>query len=241
MSACFDVITIFPSMFGPVFAEGVVARAIRDGLVSLDVHDLRDHAEGRHRKVDDEPFGGGAGMVFKPEPIFRAVEAIRAEPAGTPSRCVLLSPQGTRFDQRIAERYAGSNERLILICGRYEGVDERVRDNLADEELSVGDFVLSGGEIAAMIVMDAVARLVPGTLGSSESAGRESFTDAALDYPAYTRPAEFRGMKVPDILLSGHHADIERWRTDRALRKTMQNRPELLAGHEQRETEPSKR
>ena len=223
----FDVITIFPAMFGPVFEEGVVARAIREGIVSLRVHDLRGHAEGRHRKVDDEPFGGGAGMVFKPEPIFRAVGAVRALDGNGPSRCILLSPQGTRFDQRIAERYARRGERLILICGRYEGVDERVRESLADEELSVGDFVLSGGELAAMVVVDCVARLLPGTLGSPESAERESFSGTLFDYPVYTRPAEFRGMKVPEVLLSGHHAEIERWRQEQAARKTMMNRPEL--------------
>ena len=225
----FDVVTIFPGMFSPVFEEGVVARAIRQGTIALAVHDLRDHAEGRHRKVDDEPFGGGAGMVFKPEPIFRAVEAIRAMDGGSPSRCVLLSPQGIRFDQRIAQRYARAGERLILICGRYEGVDERVREHLADEELSVGDFVLTGGEIAAMIVVDAVSRLIPGTLGSEASASRESFTGDFFDHPVYTRPAEFRGMKVPEVLLSGHHADIERWRREEAARKTMKTRPELVS------------
>lgn len=220
----FDVLTIFPQMIEAAFSEGVVARAIRAGSLDLRVHDLRDHAEGRHRKVDDEPFGGGAGMVLKPEPIFQAVETIRAADPALPTRTVLLSPQGERFDQRAAERYASAQERLILICGRYEGVDERVRENLADEELSVGDFVLSGGEIAAMIVVDAVARLVPGTLGSPESAERESFTSEIFDHPSYTRPAEFRGMKVPEVLLSGHHAQIERWRRERAAEKTMKTR-----------------
>jgi tRNA (guanine37-N1)-methyltransferase len=220
----FDILTIFPRMIEAAFSEGVVARAIQSGSITLRVHDLRDHAEGRHRKVDDEPFGGGAGMVLKPEPIFLAVEAIRAEDPDLAVRAVLLSPQGPRFDQRAAERYAASHERIVLICGRYEGVDERVRENLADEELSVGDFVLSGGEIAAMAVVDAVARLVPGTLGSPESAERESFTSDIFDHPSYTRPAEWRGMRVPEVLLSGHHAEIERWRRARAAEKTMKSR-----------------
>ena len=224
----FDVLTIFPEMVRAAFAEGVVARALRGGILSLEVHDLRDHAEGRHRKVDDEPFGGGAGMVFKPEPIFRAVEQIRTGDPDAKTRVVLLSPQGTRFDQRVAERYASSGERLILICGRYEGVDERVREHLADEELSVGDFILTGGELAAMIVVDAVARLLPGTLGSPDSANRESFTSGAFDYPVYTRPAEFRGMKVPEVLLSGNHAEIERWRRAQAAERTRRRRPDLL-------------
>jgi len=168
-------------------------------------------------------------MVLKPEPIFQAVEAIRAEEPGLASRVILLSPQGERFDQRTAERYAASRETLIRVCGRYEGVDERVREHLADEELSVGDFVLSGGEIAAMVVVDAVARLVPGTLGSAESAERESFTSDLFDHPSYTRPAEWRGMKVPEVLLSGHHAEIERWRRARAAEKTMKTRSGPLA------------
>ena len=241
MSARFEIVTIFPGMFSPVFAEGVVSRAIKQGIVSLGLHDLRDYAEGRHRKVDDEPFGGGAGMVFKPEPIYRAVEAIRALDGASPSRCILLSPQGARFDQRAAERYARGAERLILICGRYEGVDERVREQLADEELSVGDFILTGGELAAMILVDAVSRLIPGTLGSAESAVRESFTEEMFDYPVYTRPAEFRGMKVPEVLLSGHHADIERWRRVQATQKTMKNRPELLVTEAAQGADPGKR
>src|SRR6185369_629148 len=171
----FEVLTIFPAMFGTAFDEGVVARAMKGGIVHLGIHDLRDYADGRHRKVDDEPFGGGAGMVFKPEPIFRAVEAIRAMDPGSTARTILLSPQGVRFDQGHASRLAASAERLILICGRYEGVDERVREHLADEEMSIGDFVLTGGELAAMVVIDAVSRLLPGTLGSAASAARESF------------------------------------------------------------------
>jgi tRNA (guanine37-N1)-methyltransferase len=225
----FEVITIFPRMVASAFEEGVVARAIREGIIDLAVHDLRDYAAGRHRKVDDEPFGGGAGMVLKPEPIFAAVEAIREMGGGGPSRCILLSPQGASFDQETARRYASGGERIVLICGRYEGIDERVREHLADEEVSVGDFVLTGGEIAAMAVIDAVARLIPGTLGSGESTERESFTNGLFDHPVYTRPAEFRGMKVPDVLLSGHHADIERWRSETAAGKTMKTRPELSA------------
>jgi len=184
----FEVITIFPGMFAPAFAEGVIARAIRQGIVGLGVHDLREYAEGRHRKVDDEPFGGGGGMVFKPEPIFSAVEAIRASDPERRSRCILLSPQGERFDQSIARRYAAADESLIIVCGRYEGVDERVREHLADEELSVGDFVLTGGELAAMIVIDAVSRLIPGVLGSEESAARESFTRMCSTIPCIRVP-----------------------------------------------------
>jgi len=229
MTMRFEVLTIFPGMFAAPLAEGVVARALQNGVLSVAVHDLRDWAEGRHRKVDDEPFGGGPGMVFKPEPIFAAVEALRAADPLSPPRTVLLSPQGPRFTQRTAERYAAAGERIILVCGRYEGVDERVREHLADEELSVGDFVLTGGELAALVVVDAVARLLPGTLGSPESASRESFSEGNLDYPVYTRPAEFRGMKVPEVLLSGHHAEIERWRRAKALEKTLKNRPELVA------------
>lgn len=238
----FDVVTIFPGMISAAFAEGVVGRALRSGSFTLNVHDLRDFAEGRHRKVDDEPFGGGAGMVLKPEPIFHAVEAIRAQDETCRTRTVLLSPQGVRFDQRIAERYAASDERLILICGRYEGVDERVREHLSDEELSIGDFVLTGGELAAMVVIDAVARLLPGTLGCSESALHESFKDGvvAFDYPVYTRPAEFRGLSVPEVLLSGHHAEIERWRSQRAAEKTM-SRSEVSATCGGGRTEPHTR
>jgi tRNA (guanine37-N1)-methyltransferase len=229
MSKRFDILTIFPRMFLGPFGEGVVARAIEAEVLSLGVHDLREFAEGRHRKVDDEPFGGGCGMVYKPEPIFRAVESIRGSRAEGATRTILLSPQGDRFDQRRAERYAADGADLILICGRYEGVDERVREHLADEELSVGDFVLTGGEIAAMLVVDAVARLLPGTLGSAESARHESFTGSIFDYPVYTRPAEFRGIRVPEVLLSGNHAEIERWRAEKAFAKTTKNRPDLVS------------
>lgn len=225
----FEVLTIFPEMFVSPFAEGVIARALAQGIAELRVHDLRDWAEGRHRKVDDEPFGGGAGMVFKPEPIFAAVEALRAREPDRPVHVVLLSPQGRKFDQETASRFARSDDRIVLICGRYEGVDERVREHVADEELSVGDFVLTGGELAAMIVIDAVTRLVPGTLGSPESAGRESFVGETFDYPVYTRPAEFRGFRVPEVLLSGDHAKIEAWRRERAVEKTLRTRPELAA------------
>lgn len=225
----FEILTIFPRMITSSFEEGVVARAIERQILAVGVHDLRDHAEGRHRKVDDEPFGGGAGMVFKPEPIFAAVESIRAADPSAPARTILLSPQGTPFTQRVAERYAAQRERLILICGRYEGVDERVREHLADEELSVGDYVLTGGELAALVVVDAVARLLPGTVGSPASVIHETFTRDSFDYPVYTRPAEFRGLKVPEVLLSGNHAAIERWRGDRAIEKTLKNRPELAA------------
>lgn len=222
----FDIITIFPEMFRAVFESGIVRRAVEKRLVGIRVHDLRDYTSDRHRQVDDRPFGGGAGMVMKPEPLFRAVEAVSCKNPGALK--VLLSPQGVLFDQQAAARlarYAG----LVLICGRYEGVDERVVEHLIDEEISIGDYVLSGGEIPAMVVVDAVTRLMPGALGCEQSAEQESFVEDLLDYPQYTRPADYRGMKVPDVLVSGNHAEIERWRRQKAVEKTARRRPDLLA------------
>jgi tRNA (guanine37-N1)-methyltransferase len=228
----FHVLTIFPEFFRGPFEHGVVARAIESGKIRIELHDLRGWTSDRHKTVDDRPFGGGEGMLLKAEPVFLAAESIFPErrPA---SRIVLLSPQGRLFDQATARRLGEAAE-VLLICGRYEGVDERVAEHLADEELSIGDYVLSGGELAAAVVIDAVARLLPGVLGNEESAVRESFSGGAdrpgiLDCPQYTRPADFRGWKAPEVLLGGNHEEIRRWRLEAALGKTARLRPELLA------------
>ena len=221
----FDIITIFPEIFRGVFEFGIIRRAVEAGLIEINLHDLRDYTFDRHRQVDDRPFGGGAGMVMKPEPLFRALEAITHH--ATDATVVMLSPQGRLLTQRLAEELA-ARERVVLICGRYEGVDERVIEQLADDEISIGDYVLSGGEIPAMVVLDAVTRLIPGALGSNESAERDSFADGLLDYPHYTRPVEYRGLKVPDVLTSGHHGEIEKWRRRKAMEKTFSRRPDLL-------------
>ncbi len=219
-----DILTIFPGMFAEVLATGMIRQAVRKELLAVSLVDLRDFTDDRHRTVDDRPYGGGEGMVLKPEPIFRAVESRRGEDDG---RVVLLSPQGVRFTQRKAQQYAAL-ERLTLICGRYEGVDQRVSDHLADEELSVGDFVLSGGEVAAMVVVDAVSRLIPGVVGNASSVLEDSFMHGLLDYPQYTRPVEFRGWRVPDVLLSGDHAGIKKWRERESLGRTRERRPDLM-------------
>src|ERR1700688_2071728 len=227
----FHVLTIFPEFFRGPFEHGVIERAHRAGLIGIKVHDLRTWTEDRHRTVDDRPFGGGEGMVLKAGPIFEAVESIWPDRNGTapPQRkVVLLSAQGRKFDQSVAREFAGSSE-LLLICGRYEGVDERVAEYLADEEISVGDFVLSGGELAAAMVIDVVARLKEGVLGNRDSAVYESFgEDGLLDCPQYTRPAEFRDWKAPEVLLGGNHEEIRRWRRKGAREKTGRQRPELL-------------
>ena len=211
----FDVVTIFPGMFGPVFAAGVVGRAIERGVISLHTHDLRDYTHDRHRQVDDVPFGGGPGMVLKPEPVFEAVESIRPH---NPGPVVLMEPWGERLDQRLAEELA-EEPGLIVVCGRYEGVDDRVRAALASREISIGDYVLSGGEIPAMVLIDAVARLVPGVVGDPASLAQDSFSTSAAGWPQFTRPAEFRGLGVPDVLLSGDHARIEKWRREQAAER----------------------
>lgn len=221
----FDIITIFPEMFSGVFSEGVVRKAIQKGLIEVQVHDLRDYTTDKHRQVDDRPFGGEEGMVFKPEPLFAAVEAVRGS-AGAP--VYLLSPQGRPFDGRLAEEMA-ARPRAILICGRYEGVDERVAGHLASEEISIGDYVLTGGEIPAMAVVDAVSRFVPGVVGKEASVRHDSFVEGRLDFPHYTRPRDFRGLKVPAVLFSGDHKKIETWRRRTALEKTAARRPDLLA------------
>jgi tRNA (guanine37-N1)-methyltransferase len=208
-------------------AEGIVGRAIERGIVDVRVHDLRAHTSDRHRVVDDVPFGGGPGMVLKPEPLFRAVDAIRAE-RGAPGAVVLTSPDGRRFSHADALRLSRL-EHFVILCGRYEGVDERVRANLATEEISIGDYVVSGGELPALVIVDAVARLVPGVVGDQDSVARDTFAGGLLDFPQFTRPAEFKGMTVPPVLLSGHHAEIDQWRRREALRRTLERRPELLS------------
>ena len=222
-----DIVTIFPGMVQGSLAEGIVGRAIERGLLDVRVHDLREHTTDRHRVVDDMPFGGGPGMVMKPDPLYRAVEAIR-ETRGTPAAVILTSPDGTRFSHADAERLRGLGH-IVMLCGRYEGVDERVRAGLATEEISIGDYVLSGGELPALVILDAVARLVPGVVGDEQSVARDTFARGGLlDFPQYTRPADFRGMTVPPVLLSGHHGEIERWRRREALARTLERRPDLL-------------
>ena len=247
----FDIITIFPEFFGGIFGHGVVKRAIANGLVEVGLHDLREFTHDRHRTVDDRPFGGGEGMVLKPEPLLEAVESlgIAAKADREPAResVVLLSAQGAKFTQAVA-RELSALERVVLISGRYEGVDERVNELACDRELSIGDYVLSGGELAAAVVVDATMRLLPGVLGNEDSAAYESFgrpdaefagdaegpprsthgAGGLLDYPHYTRPAEFRGLAVPEVLAGGNHDQIRRWRRERALEKTLRNRPDLL-------------
>ena len=223
-----DLVTIFPRMVEPPLSDGIVQRAREAGLVDLQVHDLRDFTDDRHRTVDDAPFGGGPGMVMKAEPFARALEAIAAG-GGEGTAVVLLSPRGRRFDQQTARRYARLAQ-LVLLCGRYEGVDERVAATLASEELSLGDFVLTGGEAAALAVVEATVRLLPGALGDEGSAEADSFEGGVLDWPHYTRPAEWRGQAVPAVLLSGDHGRIRRWRRKQALSATRERRPELLAG-----------
>jgi tRNA (guanine37-N1)-methyltransferase len=232
----FDVITIFPEFFGSILEHGLLKRAMASGHATIRLHDLRDYTDDRHRTVDDRPFGGGPGMVFKPEPIFRAVEALRSQVPEKSLPVILLSPQGRMLTQAVAEDLSHA-ERLVLICGRYEGVDERVAENLATDEISIGDFVLSGGELPAAVVMEATIRLLPGVLGNEESREQDSFSFPAggegrhglLDCPHYTRPAEFRDWKVPEVLLSGNHEQIRLWRRRRALEKTWRCRPDLLA------------
>jgi len=225
----FDVLTIFPGMFEGPLTESILKRGRQKGLIDVRLHDLRDFAHDRHRQVDDTPYGGGGGMVMMPGPIFEAVESILAKHPAERSRVILLSPQGTPFGQEKARSLARDRDRLLLICGRYEGVDERVREFLVDEEISIGDYVLTGGELAAMVVIDSVSRLVPGVLGSEKSALEDSFSEGFLEYPQYTRPALFRGHPVPEVLLSGDHAEIRRWRREMALKNTEEKRPDLIA------------
>jgi tRNA (guanine37-N1)-methyltransferase len=239
----FDVVTIFPKMVEAPLAEGIVGRAIARGLLDVRVHDLRDFTTDRHRVVDDMPFGGGPGMVLKPEPLFAAVEAIRAKrvtEAAASRRSlreggwsvVLTSPDGEKLTHRVAERLSALDH-VVILCGRYEGVDERVREHLATDAISIGDYVLSGGELPALVIVDAVARLIPGVVGDEASVSGDTFArDGLLDFPQYTRPAEFRGLAVPPVLLSGHHAEIEKWRRQQALERTRRHRPDLLDRHD---------
>ena len=218
-----DVLTLFPAMFAGPLDESIIARARRTGLLQLTIHNLRDYAHDRHKTVDDRPFGGGPGMLLKPEPIFEAVEKL-ASPA---SRVILLSPAGRTFNQAMAQQLAQVAE-LLIITGHYEGFDERIRERLAHDEISIGDYVLTNGALPAMVIIDAVTRLLPGALGDDESAHEESFSHGLLEYPQYTRPAEFCGMKVPEVLLSGNHAEIAKWRAEEARRRTEMRRPDLL-------------
>ena len=218
-----DVLTLFPGMFAGPLDESIVKRARATGLVDVKIHNLRDWAHDRHKTVDDRPFGGGPGMLLKPEPLFEAIESLRRKT----TRVILLSPAGRRFNQAIARELAQRDD-LLLVTGHYEGFDERVREKFADDELSIGDYVLTNGALPAMVVIDAVVRLLPGALGDDASASDESFSAGLLEYPQYTRPAEFRGMKVPEVLVSGHHAEIEKWRRDQAKARTMRQRPDLM-------------
>lgn len=227
MAVEFDVLTIFPEIVEIPLTRTILKRAVDRHVLTVRVHQLRDFSDDPHGRIDDEPYGGGAGMVMKPEPIFRGVEEIESRHPSSSSRTILLSPQGRPFNHAEAVRLS-LHDRLVLICGRYEGVDERVREGLADEDLSIGDFVLTGGELAAMVVIDAVSRLVPGVVGEGESVLKDSFVDGMLQHPQYTRPAVFRDHKVPDVLMSGRHRDIEEWRHRTALENTRKRRPDLL-------------
>lgn len=225
----FDIFTLFPAMFDGPFGDSIIKRAVEAGQLEIHVHNIRDWAEGRHRITDDYPYGGGGGMVMKPEPIFAAVEAVLGPDAagGANGPLILMDPQGALFTQQTAQRLA-TLPRVSLLCGHYEGVDERVRERLVTEEMSIGDYVLTGGELPAMVVVDAVARLLPGVLGNPVGAIQDSIASGLLEGPQYTRPVEYRGWRVPDILLSGHHAEVARWRRREALRRTWERRPDLL-------------
>jgi len=221
-----DFVTIFPRMMEPLLAEGIVARGVKQGALDIRIHDLRDFATDKHRSTDDEAYGGGPGMVMLVEPVLRAVETLSGD-----AHIVLPSPQGRRFDQAVAHELAAKSH-LVFLCGRYEGFDERVHDLLQPDEISIGDFVVSGGELPAMLIADAVCRLVEGVVGNADSVEADSFYDGLLDYPHYTRPEEIRGLRAPDVLLSGHHENIRRWRKEQSLRRTLARRPDLLQSAE---------
>jgi len=224
----FDILTLFPGLFAGAFDESIIKRARESGSITIALHNIRDYAAGRHQVTDDTPYGGGGGMIMKPDPIFAATEAVLGEQA-TAVPIILLTPGGRLFRQSVARELSRHN-RLLLICGRYEGVDERVHQYLATDEISIGDYVLSGGEIAAMVIVDAVTRLLPGVLGDPSATFEDSHAEGLLEYPHYTRPPTFRGHPVPKVLLSGHHAEITRWRRQQALRRTWERRPDILAG-----------
>lgn len=231
----FDAFTIFPEVMRPYLEVGVLGKAREAGLVEVRLHDLRDYTQDRHRTTDEVPYGGGGGMVMKPEPVFAAVEKVLEDELVT-TPVILLTPQGRLFDQDVARELAG-RDRLALICGRYEGVDERVREHLATDEISIGDYVLSGGELPALVVIDSVARLLPGVLGDESATAQDSHSAALLEHPHYTRPAEFRGWRVPEVLRSGDHGRIREWRRRESLKRTMLRRPDLLSGAELSEEE----
>ncbi|RNB91910.1 tRNA (guanosine(37)-N1)-methyltransferase TrmD [Brevibacillus fluminis] len=219
-----DIVTLFPEMFQGVLGSSILGKAAEKEIVSFHVTNFRDYSESKHGTVDDTPYGGGGGMVLKPDPLFRAVEAVAGD---AKPRVILMCPQGKPYNQKMAEELA-KEEHLVFLCGHYEGYDERIREHLVTDEISIGDYVLTGGELGAMVVVDSIVRLLPGALGNQSSAVTDSFSTGLLEYPHYTRPAEFRGWKVPDILLSGHHANIERWRLKESLRRTLERRPDLL-------------
>lgn len=237
-----DVLTIFPQLFDVPFSFGIFKRAIGQNLVSINVHNIRDFTHDKHHTVDDYPYGGGPGMVLKPEPVFEAVAAVKAqiaqEAGGVTTPVILLTPQGRLFNQQIAMELSGHHH-LVLICGHYEGIDERVVEHLVTDEISIGDYVLTGGELPALVVIDAVLRLLPGVLGSADSAQEDSHVNGLLEYPQYTRPADFRGWPVPDVLLSGNHAQVARWRREQVVRRTLERRPDLISraelGREEKE------
>jgi tRNA (guanine37-N1)-methyltransferase len=231
-----DVLTLFPETFDGALQASILGRALREGVAQVQLHNIRDYAEDKHSVVDDYAYGGGPGMVMKPEPLAGAIESVQAA-AEPPGRVVLLTPQGRLFNQQVVDELA-AEPRLVLLCGHYEGIDERIRQHFVDDEVSIGDYVLSGGEYAAMVVIDAVVRRQPGTLGSADSLLEESHSDGLLEYPQYTRPAEFRGWQVPDILLSGNHGEIAKWRRQQRIIRTAQRRPDLLQ-QALRETEPA--
>lgn len=222
-----EILTTLPQVVEGYVGESILGRARKKGIVEVEAVNIRDFTEDRHKTTDDAPFGGGPGMVMKCEPVFAAVESLVSRRAGTKPRILLMTPQGRRFDQKMAEELARENH-VIIICGRYEGVDERIREHLVTDEVSIGDYVLTGGELAAMVITDAVSRLLPGVLGDEASPESESFSSGLLEYPQYTRPAEFRGHRVPEVLLSGNHAEIEKWRREQALKRTLDRRPDLL-------------
>ncbi|GER94203.1 tRNA (guanosine(37)-N1)-methyltransferase TrmD [hot springs metagenome] len=226
MNIGFDIITIFPGIFHAYLGESILKKALQKKLLDVKVYNLRDFTTDRHKTVDDYPYGGGPGMVMKIEPIYNAVHAIKAD--GLERQIVMLSPQGKIYNQAMAEEMLKEKRRVLFICGRYEGIDERVRESIVDEEISIGDYVMTGGELAALVIIDSIARLIPGVLGDEESIKEESFTWGLLDYPHYTRPPEFMGIKVPDVLLSGNHREIYKWRRRQAIRRTLERRPEIL-------------
>jgi tRNA (guanine37-N1)-methyltransferase len=221
-----DILTLFPDIINAYLKESILKRAQQKGLLEVKIYNIRNFASDKHKTVDDYPFGGGSGMVLKPEPLFRAIDFLKKD--NEPRRIILLSPQGRPFNQLLAEELSREERRLVFICGRYEGVDERVRLSLVDEEVSIGDYVMTGGELAALVIIDAATRLIPGALGDEDSVKEESFSWGLLDYPHYTRPREFRGLKVPEVLISGNHKEIWRWRRKQALKRTLQMRPDLI-------------